>query len=417
MSRTHTTSSADESADDLARRLGGMIGSTGVGRSKKLLFVFGSLERAGAQLRTLEVCEGLRRRHALEFDFCSIGLGPNEIQEEVELLGGSTSLVTIRSLRFPFRFVRLLRDGGYDVINTEPQLLSGLVVWLASRRRVPVRIVTIHNSIGDPGQTARSRIVRTILSHRLFVWTMRSLITRHATRVIAVSRSALDSVLPGRWQSTGSSCVVYNGTDPAPFQQPPEAGDVRREFGWPADSRIVVNVGRFSDQKNHAAILETMRLVHQRDPLVRLLLIGGGSLRDDIESRIDRLGIRSVSALTSNRSDMGRLLAASDVFFFPSAWEGLPGAPLEALAAGLPLVASDIPSMREIAAYFPGDISMAPPNDIRRHAENIRRALDEPIDEARSRRQRRFASSPFTLETALATYGELYGLDSDENPG
>jgi glycosyltransferase involved in cell wall biosynthesis len=415
VSRTPTTSSAG----DLARRPGAAIGSTRVTPSKKLLFVFGSLERAGAQLRTLEVVEGLRRRHALEFDFCSIGLGPkpNEIQHEVELLGGSTRLVTIRSLRFPFRFARLLRDGGYDVINTEPQLLSGLVVWLASRRRVPVRIVTIHNSIGDPGQSATSRIVRMILSHRLFVWAMRSLITRHATCVIAVSRSALDSVLPGRWQSTGSSCVVYNGTDPASFQQPSEAGDVRREFGWPADSRIVVNVGRFSDQKNHAAILETMRLVHERDPLVRLLLIGGGSLRGDIERTIDRLGIRVVSALTSNRSDMGRLLAASDVFFFPSAWEGLPGAPIEALAAGLPLVASDIPSMREIAAYFPGDISMAPPNDIRQHAENIRRALDEPTDESRSRRRRRFASSPFTLETALATYCELYGLDSRENSG
>ena len=322
--------------------------------------------------------------------------------------------MTIQSLRFPFRFARLLRDGGYDVINTEPQLLSGLIVWLAARLRVPVRIVTIHNSIGDPGQTARSRIVRTILSHRLFVWAMRSLITRHATRHRRFAKRS-------RQRAPRSLAVLrfqlpWSTTAPIPLHlQPSEAGDVRREFGWPPDSRIVVNVGRFSDQKNHAAILETMRLVHERDPLVRLLLVGGGSLRDDIERRIDRLGIRAVSALTSNRSDMGRLLAASDVFFFPSAWEGLPGAPLEALAAGLPLVASDIPSMREIAAYFPGDISMAPPNDTRQHAENIRRALDEPIDGARSRRQRRFASSPFTLETALATYGELYGLDSHES--
>ena len=67
---------------------------------------------------------------------------------------------------------------------------------------------------------------------------------------------------------------------------------------------------------------------------------------------------------------------ASDVFFFPSAWEGLPGAPLEALAAGLPLVSSDIPSMREIASFFPGDVSMAPPNDSARHAEHMLQALD-----------------------------------------
>jgi glycosyltransferase involved in cell wall biosynthesis len=151
--------------------------------------------------------------------------------------------------------------------------------------------------------------------------------------------------------------------------------------------------------------------------LVRLLLVGGGSLRGDIERRIDRLGIRAACAITSNRNDVARLLAASDVFFFPSAWEGLPGAPLEALAAGLPLVTSDIPSMREIAPYFPGDISLAPPNDIGQHADNIRRALHDPDEGSRGRRQHRFATSPFTLETAMETYRELYGLDSHENVG
>lgn len=413
MTRTHPASSPR----GLAPRPWEVVGPPGVDPPKRLLFVFGSLERAGAQLRTLEVCDVLRREHEVEFDLCSIGLGPNEIEEEVERLGGSTRLVSIRSPRFPFAFARFLRDGRYDVINTEPQLLSGLVIWLAALQRVPVRIVTIHNSIGEPGQTAKSRIVRTILSNRLFLWAMRSLITRHATRVIAVSRSALDSVLPGRWQSSCQSSVIYNGTDPAAFQHPGGLGDVREEFGWPPDSRIVVNVGRLSDQKNHAAIVETMRLVHERDPMVRLLLVGGGPLRDDIERRIDRLGMRAACALTSNRSDIARLLVASDVFFFPSAWEGLPGAPLEALAAGLPLVTSDIPSMREIAPYFPGDVSMAPPNDIGKHANNIRRALEEPDDGARSRRRHRFATSPFTLETSVETYREIYGLDSNEHVG
>ena len=377
-----------------------------------MLFVFGSLERAGAQLRTLEVCEGLRRRHDVEFDFCSIGLGPNVIEKEVERLGGSSRIVSIRSPRFPFTFARLLRDGRYDVINAEPQLLSGIVVWLAALRRVPVRIVTIHNSIGAPGQSAKSRIVRTILSHRLFVWAMRSLITRYSTGVIAVSRSALDSVLPGPWQAVCHTSVVFNGTDPAPFQHTADTRNVREEFGWPADSRIVIHVGRFSTQKNHTALLETMRLVHERDPKVRLLLVGAGPLRDDIDRRIVGLGLGAVCAVTSNRSDVPRLLVASDVFFFPSAWEGLPGAPLEALAAGLPIVASDIPSMREIAVYFGGDISMAPPNDIDRHADGIMRALDEPDDGPRSRRRDRFAESPFTLQNAVETYRELYGLNT-----
>ena len=183
------------------------------------------------------MCEGLRQRHALEFDFCSIGLGPNENEIRAGRRAAGRVHASASVAALPISVHRLLRDGGYDVINTEPQLLSGLIVWLAARLRVPVRIVTIHNSIGDPGQTAKSRIVRTILSHRLFVWAMRSLITRHATRVIAVSRSALDSVLPGRWQSSGSSSVVYNGTDPAPFQRRrrqetfAESSDGRRTVG------------------------------------------------------------------------------------------------------------------------------------------------------------------------------------------
>jgi glycosyltransferase involved in cell wall biosynthesis len=384
---------------------------------RRLLFVFGSLERAGAQLRTLEVCEDLQRRHEMELHLCSIGLGPNEIEEDVDRLGGSTHVVSIRSPRFPFMFARFLREGRYDVINTEPQLLSGLVIWLAALRRVPVRIVTIHNSLGDPGQSATSRFVRVILSHRLFVWAMRSLITRHATDVIAVSRSALDSVLPGRWQSVCRSTVVYNGTDPEPFQRPADRRDVREEFGWPVASRIVVHVGRFSAQKNHAVIVETMRLMLERDPTVRLLLVGGGTLRADIERRIDELGMRAACALTGNRNDVARLLVASDVFFFPSAWEGLPGAPLEALAAGLPLVTSDIPSMKEIATYFPGEISVAPPNAIRRHADHLTQALDERDDEARYRRRRLFATSPFTLETAVDVYRDLYGLGTHEYIG
>lgn len=384
---------------------------------KTVLFVFGSLERAGAQLRTLEVCEVLRRRHGIAFALCSIGLGPNEIEDDVARLGGSAHVISMRSPMFPVRFARFLRDGRYDVINIEPQLLSGIVVWLAALRRVPIRIVTIHNSMGDRGQTATSRVVRTILSNRLFVWVMRSLITRYATRVVAVSRSALDSVLPGRWGSACHADVVYNGTDPTPFEQEADARGVREEFGWPHDSRVVVHVGRFSVQKNHAAIVGTMALVHERDPGVRLLLVGDGVLRREIERMIEQFGLHDVCAITANRSDVARLLVASDVFFFPSAWEGLPGAPLEALGAGLPVVTSDIASMREIAPHFPDDISMAAPNDIDRHADNIMRALGGSDGGARHRRQHEFATSPFTLETAVRTYRELYGLDSRERVG
>ena len=123
---------------------------------------------------------------------------------------------------------------------------------------------------------------------------------------------------------------------------------------------------------------------------------------------IDELALRDVCALTSDRTDVPRLLLASDVFFFPSSWEGLPGAPLEALAAGLPLVASDIPSVREIAPYFDDAVLMAPATDADGHADHIVRVLNTTRDRAQARRH--FAATPFALEHAVDAYRSLYGL-------
>ena len=389
------------------RRSGGAVGAVAdATRPRRVLCVFGSFERAGAQLRTLEVLRELRRDRLVQFAFCSLDLGPDEVSQDVAEAGGSVHRVSIRSPRFLVAFPRLLRRGRYDVVHTEPQFLSGIVVWLAALCRVPVRIVAIHNSVGDAGQTARKRWVRLVLANRVFLWSMRTLTSRYATNVIAVSASALDSVLPGRWQARRDCRVVYNGTDLGPFRRPEDRVGVRREFGWPDDARIVVNVGRLSTQKNHPVILEAIRRLREEDPRVRLLLVGGGKLRDRIEELVDRLGLRDACAIVENRPDVPRLLLASDVFFFPSAWEGLPGSPLEALAAGLPIVSSDIPPMLEISPHFPGSILVAPPDDVEAHVEHLRAALRMPRE--RERVQERFAGSPFALPQAVVAYRGLY---------
>jgi glycosyltransferase involved in cell wall biosynthesis len=375
----------------------------------RVLFVFGSLERAGAQLVTLDVCRELLRRSPgrFQFDFCSVGLGPVELDAEVRSLGGQVHVVPIRSLAFPRRFAELLRAGRYQVMNTEPQLMSGVIAWLAARQRVPARIVTIHNSLGDSGRlTSGSRAGRWVQSSAVYTWLMRRLIKRHATRVVAVSRSALDSVFPRSWQDGRHFDVIYNGIRFSSLQARDGQPDIRDEFGWPEDARILINVGRLSAQKNHRTILEATRLAHEKDRRIRLLLVGSGRLFREVNGLIDDLGLREISALTKDRTDVGRLLLESDVFVFPSLWEGLPGAALEALAAGLPIVASDIPPIREIAPYFPSSILMAPPDDASRHAEHIRVALETPTD--REAAKALFASTPFTLERSVAAYNLLY---------
>jgi glycosyltransferase involved in cell wall biosynthesis len=377
---------------------------------KRVLFVFGSLERAGGQLRTLELCDELRRRYPIEFDFCVLGLGPIELQEEIARLDSSIHVTALRSPRFFSQFSSLLRSGRYDVVHSRPRLWTGLVLWLAARQRVPMRVAMFGNALGDPEKApSRSRVVRRIQSSTAFTWVMRSLIRRYATHVIGVSRDALDSVFPPSWQS-GRDCRVINyGYPLSRFQEAADGDGVRAEFGWPADSRIIVNVARFSPQKNHRVVLEATRLVYEQDQRVRLLLVGRGRLGDVVDRLIDETGVREICATTGGRTDVPRLLLASDVFFLPSLWEGLPGAVMEALAAGLPVVASDIRPVLEIAQFFPDAVLTAPPNDSAKHAENLRAALELTRDRVSA--QARFAGTPFELEKSVEVYGSFYGVD------
>jgi glycosyltransferase involved in cell wall biosynthesis len=170
-----------------------------------------------------------------------------------------------------------------------------------------------------------------------------------------------------------------------------------------------VNVARFSPQKNHRVVLEATRLVYEQDQRVRLLLVGGGRLSDVVDRLIDESGVREICATTGGRTDIPRLLLASDVFFLPSLWEGLPGAAMEALATGLPVVASDIRPILEIAEFFPDSILTAPPIDSAKHAENLRAALELTRDRVSA--QARFAGTPFEFERSVEVYGSLYGVD------
>jgi glycosyltransferase involved in cell wall biosynthesis len=376
---------------------------------KRVLMVFGSLERSGSQLRSLEICRDLRDRYSARFDFCTLGLGPTELAAELDEIGATVHEIPLRSPGFVLRFSRLLRTGRFDVVDSVPKLLSGIVLWLSALHRVPIRVATFYNSLPPERELrSRSRLSSRLRSSALFEWMMRSLIRRYATSVIGVSREALDTMFPPHWQSGRRCQVVYSGIPLSDFAIPPDRRGVRDEFGWPPESRVVVNVGRLTEQKNHPAIVETVRLVHDRDPRIRLLLIGDGRLRGQVDHLLDMNGLREVTAITGHRTDVPRLLASSDVFLFPSRWEGLPGAALEALASGLPVVASDIPPMQEIAAFFPDIVFLSPPDYIDQLSMDVRRALEMNRD--RESVQARFATTPFAFERSVSAHGSIYEL-------
>jgi glycosyltransferase involved in cell wall biosynthesis len=143
--------------------------------------------------------------------------------------------------------------------------------------------------------------------------------------------------------------------DPQAFTAPVDTNDVREEFRIPQESKLYINVSRMEKQKNHERLISIFAKIIDDDATARLLLVGRGG--NEIERRAracaEEFGIADRIIFAGQRSDVPRLLKAADLMIFPSLREGLPGAVLEACAAGIPVLASDIPGVIEIASHFP----------------------------------------------------------------
>src|SRR5688572_23768923 len=135
---------------------------------------------------------------------------------------------------------------------------------------------------------------------------------------------------------------------------------VRNELSLPLDARLLVFVGRLDRQKDPTLLLEAFLLARQREPDLHLVIIGDGALRAALESKIHAAGIgsavRLLGAVPGHR--IAGILKGSDLFVLTSAYEGMPIAVLEALATGLPVVATDVGEIRLVVKEgFNGTIS------------------------------------------------------------
>ena len=128
--------------------------------------------------------------------------------------------------------------------------------------------------------------------------------------------------------------------------------EYRNKLGLGESDRALCHIGRFAREKNHRFLIEAFALAVESDPSLRLFLIGRGPLEKEVASQVDSLGIKDHVVFLGMRDDVPALLSGMDGFVFPSTWEGLGIAALEAQASGLPCLLS--PELPEIAFCTPG---------------------------------------------------------------
>ena len=297
-------------------------------------------------------------------DFLSLG-GRGVRAGEVEATGSDVTpfSVTPSELAFGSRIREAIDRGGYDIVHSHIFNLSGWLLRHADGRDVPVRIAHFHTT-----QDGRPDSIPTRLRRRL----SRSLISRHANVALGCTHSALE-MAPSLRSELLRGVVPY-GIDASVFSAGP-TGRLREGLGLAARVPLVGHVGRFTEPKNHRGLIEIFETVLKSVPDAHLALIGDGDLFEEVSELVSDKGLADRVHILGARTDVSALLADMDVFAFPSWWEGLGIVLLEARMAGIPVVASDLPSIREALTGAEGYV-LEDPADPSAFAAAIIRALD-----------------------------------------
>lgn len=332
--------------------------ATADGGAVRVLHVVGGMDRGGVETWLMHL---LRRidRGRIAMDFLVHTTRPCAYDDEVRALGARI----IRCLRpsQPWAYSRNFRrvvaeNGPYDIVHSHVHHYSGNVLRLAHRAGVPMRIAHSHNDLSTVE-------ARADLPRRAYVALMSRWIRQHATVGLAASRDAAVDLFGPQWEGDRRWRVLFYCIDLDPFEAPVDRAAVRTEWGIPAGALVLGHVGRFDAQKNHVFLIEIAREVARLVPRMRLLLVGDGPLRPQIERWAAELGLGGEVLFAGARPDIPRLMrGAMDVFLFPSLYEGLGLVLVEAQASGLPCVISDaIPSEAVVVGPLVRRLSLALP--------------------------------------------------------
>lgn len=361
---------------------------------RKVLHIFGRMTRGGAETRTVELMRHVDRDR-FRLHFCALSGLPGDLDDEIRSLGGEVHLLPLGAA-FAWKFRRLLRCGRYDAVHSHVHYPSGYFLRLAAKVGTPVRVTHFRCTYDGRRLTWRRRLQLSVL---------RRWIDRYSTHILAVSRGAMEAGWGADWSADHRCEVIYNGVDAAPYARPPDRAGVSREFGIPAEETLYIHVGRMDEPKNHVRLVSIFGEIVRQEQNSRLLLVGrgGNAIEQQVRSTLARLGIADRVVFAGLREDVPRLLKASDAMVFPSLNEGLPGAVLEACAAGTPVLASDIGVHRETAERLKlvATLALDAP-DAAWAGSAIRLASRTRGDpEGRSRAAADFAASVFSMDRCL----------------
>ena len=378
--------------------------------SPKIALFLPSLEGGGAERIMANLANGFAER-GIATDLVLVqAKGPYLSQ-----ISSKVNVVDLKAPRTLFSLKALLRyihSSKPTVIISALNYTNLVAVWAKRFARTPVKVlITIHNQLTVPRVEKASNKERlvTSLMRPFFPW---------ADKIIAVSDGVADDAADAIGLKRNTITTVYN---PVVSAEMLSKGKENPRHPWLAEGQppVVLAIGRFYEQKDFPTLLRAFSQA-RRTRTCRLIILGEGPMRSDLEHLVDELDIKDSVDLPGFVNNPYAYLARAQVFALSSKWEGLPTVLIEALAFGKSIVATNCKSGPEEILMGGKYGRLVPVSD----PEAFAQALDDALSQSEKAVDTKAkvhteAYSRFTMESAVNAYleaAELSTLKSSTSP-
>lgn len=275
----------------------------------------------------------------------------------------------VKDLLALVQLTRLMRRGQYTIVHTHSSKAGILGRWAAKFAGVPIIVHTVHGWGHHDRQHPLVRAYYILLEK----------ITLPITdKLIAVTAKDVDKGLRDSIGRSANYMIIRSGIELDRFGHPQVAREeTRAAWGIPRMATVVGSVTRLSPQKAPLDFVRAAAIVAQRYPDTYFMMVGDGPLRSEVEALAAELGIADHLILTGLRRDVPELLAAFDLFTLSSLWEGLPRVLPQAMATGLPIVATACDGSAEAIEEGVNGF-LVPPGEPAVLADRLCRLLEQP---------------------------------------
>lgn len=286
-------------------------------------FVIGQLSVGGAEGQLCELLRHLAPRFVPSV-FC-LADQPGQVADDLRRLNVEVCTVGSHGLQRAVRLGRMLRERHVDLVHSWLFIANGYAAAATALGCMRPLITSARNC---KVQGRASQLVNGVAFR--------------CSRAIVVNSRDVEEYIVDRYAAPRARVrVIANGIDTQRFHPPASPASN-------GNGKLIVGIGRLVQQKNHALFLRAAAAVVGAQPDAHFMIVGDGPLRPELEKQAAALGLGNRLTFAGERRDTDEILRQAALFWLTSRWEGMPNTVLEALASGVPAIATDVGGVREV---------------------------------------------------------------------